>query len=564
VDRNLLLAFALSFLVLVLWSSLQEPPPRQVPAPGGQAPGLAEPGLDEPGPAGSGDAPLAPAPEASEPVRQAAPSEPEPEESVLRFDRPLYRAELTSRGGALRYWELAEFDTGGDAPEPIVLTTGQPPHEAVAVTPFVELGFGDLGQAVWEVEAQDSGGASFVLERQGVRLRKHWRFEDSYTFRLRIDLENGSGADVTTSFAIGWPAHAAEGNDFREQALVALHEGSLEQQLLQGLGKGGFFGSLTGQAPQKVFEFPGGNDWAGAHTTYFLGAMLPDDPAQAHARFTTLTPGQEGISQIFFDPVRIPAGLALSREFSGYLGPKIPELLEKVGSSTIRSIDLGWSWVAPLTRFFGWTLHEIYALVPNYGVAIILLTILVRAVTTPLTLRQMRSMERMRAVQPRLKEIQEKHKDDRQKQSEEMMRLYRQEKVNPLGGCLPMILQLPVFIGLFYALRGSIQLRQAPFVGWIDDLSAPETLFVIPGLELPVRVLPLIMGATMVLQQRLTPMQMDPAQARMMMTVMPVVMTVVFYQFASGLVLYWMVSNVLAIAHQLWVGRRLRAGAAKT
>ncbi len=138
------------------------------------------------------------------------------------------------------------------------------------------------------------------------------------------------------------------------------------------------------------------------------------------------------------------------------------------------------------------------------------------------------------------------------------MNLYKTEKVNPLGGCLPMVLQLPVFVGLFYALRSSIQLRQAPFVGWIDDLSSPETLFVLPGLDLPVRLLPLLMGISMFVQQKITPMQADPSQARMMMIVMPVMMTVLFYSFPSGLVLYWMVSNILAISHQTWVGRRMK------
>jgi len=196
--------------------------------------------------------------------------------------------------------------------------------------------------------------------------------------------------------------------------------------------------------------------------------------------------------------------------------------------------------------------------IPNYGIAIILLTILVRAVTAPLTLRQMRSMERLRRVQPRMKEIQEKYADDRQKQSEELMKLYRQEKVNPLGGCLPMVLQLPVFVGLFYALRSSLALRHAPFVGWIDDLSAPDLLFTVPIFDLPVRVLPLIMGVTMFVQQKITPMQTpDPTQARMMMIVMPIMMTVLFYQFPSGLVLYWMLSNLLAILHQLWIGRHM-------
>ena len=142
-----------------------------------------------------------------------------------------------------------------------------------------------------------------------------------------------------------------------------------------------------------------------------------------------------------------------------------------------------------------------------------------------------------------------------------MMKLYRQEGVNPLGGCLPMVLQIPVFIGLFYALQSSIELRHSPFFGWITDLSVPEALFTLPVLNLPVRVLPLLMGASMVLQQKLTPMQADPAQARMMMVLLPVMMTFMFYQFPSGLVLYWMVSNVIAISHQLWVGRHLRAKA---
>jgi YidC/Oxa1 family membrane protein insertase len=212
--------------------------------------------------------------------------------------------------------------------------------------------------------------------------------------------------------------------------------------------------------------------------------------------------------------------------------------------------------MAPVTNFFAWMLRACYAVIPNYGVAIILLTILVRVVTAPLTTRQMRSMKRMGELSPRLKELQEKHKDDRQKQSEEMMKLYRETGVNPLGGCLPLVLQFPVFIGLYYALQSSIDLRQAPFFGWIDDLSRPESLFTLPGFNLPVRILPLIMGATMVLQQRMTPTTMDPQQARMMMTIMPIMFTVLFYQFPSGLVLYWMVSNLLAIAHQAWVNRK--------
>ena len=283
--------------------------------------------------------------------------------------------------------------------------------------------------------------------------------------------------------------------------------------------------------------------------------------ALARVKIETVKAGDSGIADISFPAVQLRSGQSTDQQFRAYLGPKEEKRLERIGSDTVRSIDTGYSWIKPLVLGFSWLLFALYSIIPNYGVAIIVLTVLVRVVTMPLTNRQMRSMERMRAVQPKVKALQEKHGDDRQKQSEEMMKLYRAEGVNPLGGCFPMLLQLPVFIGLFYALRSSIHLRQAPFVGWINDLSAPETLFTIPGIEIPVRVLPLVMGVSMVVQQKITPTaSADPAQARMMMTIMPVMMTVLFYQFPSGLVLYWFVSNLLAITHQLLIGRRIRGG----
>jgi YidC/Oxa1 family membrane protein insertase len=170
----------------------------------------------------------------------------------------------------------------------------------------------------------------------------------------------------------------------------------------------------------------------------------------------------------------------------------------------------------------------------------------------------MRSMKRMGELQPKMKEVQEKYPDDKQKQSEAMMSVYREAGVSPfsmLTGCLPMFLQLPVFIGFYYALQGSILLRQQPFFGWIDDLSQPEALFVIPGLDLPVRLLPILMGGSMVLQQKLSPTTMDPAQARMMLIMMPVMFTLLFYEFASGLVLYWFSSTLLGIGQQILTNR---------
>jgi YidC/Oxa1 family membrane protein insertase len=565
VDRNLLLAFALSFLVLMTWTMLQGPPPERPPAqepPPGEARQAPEP---LPGQAPEPLAVIEPLPTPSEALSPPPPSQAAvPEGERIRVEKPLYIAELNTRGAGLESWELTEYDQGpNEGFLPIELVTGRGPLGTALVTPFEELGFGDLSQVLFDLEHEDGTTYAFHLVREGVSVRKTYVFDpDSYLVSLRVEIENGSQAVVAPRFAVSWPAHQAEGQDFREQALVALHEGGVERQPLGSLGRGGLIGSLTGRKAEQVSDYPGEIDWAGAQTTYFLSAVLPDHPTQASARFVAVVPGTAGVAQIFFNPVQIPPGQSAAHRYRGYLGPKEPKRLEATGSELIRSIDLGWAWVQPLTRGFNWLLGAIYAFIPNYGVAIIVLTILVRVVTAPLTNKQMRSMERMRALAPKLEKLKEKHGDDRQKQSQEMMALYQKEGVNPLGGCLPMLLQLPVFIGLFYALRSSIQLRHAPFVGWINDLSAPEELFVIPGIDIPVRVLPLIMGATMALQQRITPTQsMDPAQAKMMMTVLPVVMTVVFYQFASGLVLYWMVSNVLAIAHQLWLGRHIRAAA---
>jgi YidC/Oxa1 family membrane protein insertase len=561
-DRNFVLAIALSLVVWVLWSSLMQPPPpppeASSAAAGAEAPGA---GAAEP------SAPAAPEeqlPQLEAPAGLAAPpaaAQPEPvaEGQRVVYETALLHVELDTRGAVVRRWELREFHAGPSGGyEPIVVTTGVPPFDGHLATPFDELGLGDLSQTSFELAELGDGHFEFSLTRNGVKIVKSYAFRpDSYLLDLRVRVENGSAANLAPFFATSWPAAERPGQDFVEQALAALHEGSIEAEPLRSLGKPGFFGG-----GERERRFPRQIDWAGMRTTYFLGAVLPDDPDQASARFVATRPGAAGVAQIYFDPVTIPPGQAAERAYRVYGGPKDPEHLEAVGGGLVQAVDLGWWWLAPLTRFFLWLLKVLYSFVPNYGAAIILLTVLVRLVTTPLTNRQMRSMERMRALTPKLQELRAKHADDRQKQSEEMMRLYRQEGVNPLGGCFPMLLQLPVFIGLFYALRSSIELRQAPFVGWIHDLSAPETLFVIPGLNLPVRLLPLLMGATMVVQQKITPMQqMDPAQQRMMIVMMPLMMTAVSYTFPSGLVLYWMVSNLLAITHQLWIGRGLKLAA---
>ena len=562
-DRNLLIAFALSFLVLSLWSLVQEPPqrPQELPAeaatpettaaapsvvPEGRFPELSTPA--------AAPAPMAPGGEAP-----SSPSGASEREIAIEGDR--YRATLSTRGAALIEWRLSSYeDKFGD---PIELVTASS-TSASSSTPFPELGLGDLSQVVWDVR-ETGRQVAFSHRRNGITVRKTYDFsDDGYGFRLRLEVENQSGGPVGPAFLVEWPLEERSGNDFREQSAVALHQGERENEWLQSIGSPGFFGFFTGAKDGEAIEYRREVDWSGTQTPYFLSALFPDQPASANTRFVPIEIGRRAVVQLYFDPVQLPPGQSAVREYRGYVGPMEVARLEAFAPSAVQAIDFGWSIIAPMTRLFSWLLAVLNGFVGNYGWSIILLTILVRVVTAPLTVKQMKSMERMRKIQPKIKEIQEKYADDRQKQSEAMMSLYRQEKVNPLGGCFPMLLQLPVFIGLFYALRTSIELRQAPFFGWIDDLSAPDLLFTLPGVEFPVRVLPLLMGGSMFAQQKIMPTTaMDPAQAKMMLIVMPIMMTVISYTFPSGLVLYWMMSNVLAVAHQLWIGRNIPAAGEK-
>ncbi|UCE86386.1 MAG: membrane protein insertase YidC [Deltaproteobacteria bacterium] len=550
-DRNAFLALLFSLIVFMLWTQWQAvrfgdgaPPPGMEGAP-----------ETVPAPEPRAEArPLSPAlePEAAPPAPRVV-DDTVPGQRIT-VETALYTAELTTRGGALTRWELTRYLDKSLKPERnVVLTTLDAETESALYTPFVELGLGDLRSAVYRVERPSSTSVVFTRDDRGFRIRKIYEFlEDSYDFRLRLEVENRSQATVAPAFEVVWPSGKQESTDFADHMLIALHGEDVEREALERLGSPGFFSS----GPFVPPLFDGQVDWAGAESRYFVSVLMPQPPREAVATFEPVRIGEFAITRIGYRPFPIGPGQSVAREFRGYIGPKELDRLAEAGAQLERSVDLGWSFIAPVTRLFGWLLRAFYNVIPNYGVAIILITILVKILTAPLTHKSLKSMQGMAALQPKMKEIQEKYKDDRQKQSEELMKLYREGGANPIAGCLPMLLQFPFFIGLYYALRSTISLRQAPFFGWIQDLSLPEALFVIPGIDLPVRVLPLIMGASMVLSQRMTPTTMDPAQARMMNTVMPVMFTVLFYQFASGLVLYWLVNNLLQIGQQVYMNRK--------
>jgi YidC/Oxa1 family membrane protein insertase len=265
------------------------------------------------------------------------------------------------------------------------------------------------------------------------------------------------------------------------------------------------------------------------------------------------------ITQMVLPETTIGPGNDRSFDFKAFIGPKDTEMLTKANYELGEAVNFGMFDI--LAKPFLWIMNQIYKVIPNYGVAIIILTLMTKIILWPLGNKSYKSMNDMKRMQPLMAEIREKHKNDKKKMNEETMALYRTYKINPMGGCLPMVVQLPVFFALYRMLYQAIELRHAPFFGWINDLSAPDRLFQfgfsIPFMEPPygIPVLTIVMGATMFLQQKMSPPPGDPTQAKLMMF-MPLIFTVIFINFSAGLVLYWLINNIFSIAQQYYIQKK--------
>ncbi len=295
-------------------------------------------------------------------------------------------------------------------------------------------------------------------------------------------------------------------------------------------------------------QLPGG--WVAMIQHYFLSAWIPA-PDQSHTYSTRVTASGFNIAGFTSPAFAVDPGKQLTVSASFYGGPKDQPRLKAISPYLDLSVDYGWLWwiAQPLFKLLTW----IHSFVGNWGVAIILLTVIVKLVFFKLSATSYRSMANMRKLQPKMADIREQYADDKQKQSQAMMDLYRKEKVNPLGGCLPILVQMPVFIALYWVLMESYELRHAPFILWIKDLSVMDPYF----------ILPLLMGVSMYFMQKLNPAPPDPMQAKIMQW-MPVVFTFFFLWFPAGLVLYWLCNNLLTMAQQWYITRQVEAEGAKT
>lgn len=371
-----------------------------------------------------------------------------------------------------------------------------------------------------------------------VEVTKQYRFaRDSYEIDVRYLINNQSD-DV-------WQANMT-GKIVRDQAPDPTAQNSL--------GIRAFLGMVvsTPEDPYEKYDFDDlseepvnqsvTNGWLAFLQHYFLSAWIPerDQPAQ----FQSTQRGPLHVMGFVYPATQVQPGETAEVSARAYVGPKIIERLEAVAPNLDRTVDFGFLFFIALPLFI--ILDWFYGLVGNWGVAIILLTVLVKAVFFKLSATSYRSMARMRAVAPQLTRLKELYGDDRQRMSQEMMALYKREKINPLGGCLPILVQMPVFISLYWVLFESVQLRHAPFMLWIQDLSVMDPYF----------ILPILMGASMMLQMSLNPTPPDPMQAKIM-KMMPLVFTVFFLWFPAGLVLYWLVNNILSISQQWYITRKI-------
>ena len=377
-----------------------------------------------------------------------------------------------------------------------------------------------------------------------------------------IDVEPRISVTKTFTFTPGSyvidVSYAIENNSARQWEAVPFAQLKRDSSLppaadTSGFGMQPFLGAAT-TTPEdrfKKFSFDDIADepwklaqsggWIAMMQHYFLSAWIPASD-QTHNYFTRQTQAGFNIAGFTSPPVIVDPGQIGHYSTQFYVGPKDQYALAEVSPHLDLTIDYGWLWWIAQPLF--WLLTNIQSFVGNWGLAIILLTVLVKGAFFKLSATSYRSMAKMRKVQPKMQTIREEHGDDKQKQSQAMMELYRKEKINPMGGCLPILIQMPVFIALYWVLMESVELRQAPFALWITDLSVMDPYF----------VLPLMMGASMFFMQRLNPPPPDPMQAKIMQW-LPVIFTFFFLWFPAGLVLYWVVNNLLSMTQQFIITR---------
>lgn len=528
-QRNILLiALALvSFLLFQQWQVAKNPTPQPVEQ--------AQSSSTLPAPSFADELDPAPAQQASA--------------KTITVTTDVLTLSIDTVGGDVIQADLNQYSNELDSADPFVLLKNEPGHQFIAQSGLVGPQGIDLsstnrplyavnGDSFTLTDGQDELRVPMTFTANGLEYTKTFIVKrGSYAVDVEYDIVNKSGTNAT----FGMYAH------LRQNLLDA--GGSITMPTYRG----GAYSTEDTRYKKYSFEdmqdrnlslnLVDGQGWAAMIQHYFASAWIPRN--EPGTNLYTRVIGNLGDIGVRMPNKTIADGDSAKLQATLWVGPKLQDQMAQVAPNLDLVVDYGWLW------FIAKPLHSllsfIQSFVGNWGVAIICLTFIVRGAMYPLTKAQYTSMAKMRMLQPKLQAMRERIGDDRQRMSQEMMELYKKEKVNPLGGCLPLILQMPIFIALYWALMESVELRHSPFFGWITDLSAQD----------PYYILPLLMGASMFMIQKMSPTTVTDPMQQKIMTFMPVMFTFFFLFFPSGLVLYWLVSNIVTLIQQSLIYKAL-------
>jgi YidC/Oxa1 family membrane protein insertase len=478
---------------------------------------------------------------------------------LITVDTPLYTAQISQKGAGFTSFILKNYRETVAADSPLkeiippqsIFETVLLGYDGKSIAGLDNAAFStNLNVDTIRVKAESQKISFFWKSDNDVVIEKAYHFSpDSYVIGLDVTIKNGSDRSIQDKLYVALKGKVPDDKRvYGFEGPSALVNDDLEEVDIDDIAdKNTYTGSLK---------------WITLQDRYFMTSLIPDH-AEEEASMRLYVKEGGLIEAQYLNPVSdIRPGTQQTYQYSLFFGPRSMKILGEVGHDLSKALNFGFFDI--IAKPCVWLMNKLYAVIPNYGIAIIILTMLIKLILWPLGSKSYKSMSEMKKIQPLMKEIREKHKNDKKKMNEEVMSLYRTYKINPLGGCLPMVVQLPVFFALYRMLYQAIELRHAPFFWWIDDLSAPDRLGRLPIDHIPfmeppygIPVLTIIMGATMLLQQKMSPPMGDPTQAKMMMF-MPLIFTVIFINFSSGLVLYWLVNNVLSISQQYYIQKKYK------
>ncbi|KOE67619.1 membrane protein insertase YidC [Aggregatibacter actinomycetemcomitans] len=467
---------------------------------------------------------------------------------IITLENDVFRLKINTLGGDVVSSELLKYDAELDSNTPFMLLQNTSQHVYIAQSGLI--GKDGIDTKSGRADYQADGDNFKLADGQNELSVPLVYVKDGVTYRKVFTLKRGE-YNIAVNYEI---------NNQSDKTIEVEPYGQLRHTLVESSGNvamptytgGAYSSSETNYKKYSFSDMENANlsintkaGWVAVLQHYFVSAWIPNQDADN--QLYTLIDKTNNIGSIGYrGPVTsIQPNTTETLTSKLWTGPKLQNEMAQVANHLDLTVDYGWAWFIAKPLF--WLLTFIQKLVHNWGVAIICVTLVVKAILYPLTKAQYTSMAKMRMLQPKLQEMRERFGEDRQRMSQEMMKLYKDEKVNPLGGCLPLLLQMPIFIALYWTFLEAVELRHAPFFGWIQDLSAQD----------PYYILPILMGASMFLLQKMSPTPVaDPMQQKVM-TFMPLIFMVFFLWFPAGLVLYWLVSNLITIIQQQLIYRGL-------